>query len=336
MKRTFWHIADIPIVVREWCPKTASAPPDLTAIPLWVDLQGVPDHLFSDTGLTFFGDTIGSTVKLHPNTERCVRLDVARLLVVMNLEEPIPSTINVRGSGETITVSYPWLPPRCLGCQIWGHTDKTCSKNKQIKDKTEGAKEKEKEPAGSGTEATLTNSAKETEITKSIDTDKPVQEVENGEKTEISTDKKHTEEDSMVSVSDKESGNNGVSENEEPWLTIPQSSPPGSRRLAKPGTSKETEDHSKTSPSRFHLLRKELEEGEMKEEEESESSDGESSPKIKESFEKRKQLEKEKSGMNKKNQKKKPKYNCGEQKRSIKRFQEQAKQLRLLPETLMI
>ncbi|KAF3583988.1 hypothetical protein F2Q69_00027213 [Brassica cretica] len=99
----------------------------------------------------------------------------------------------------------------------------------------------------------------------------------------------------MVSVSDKESGNNGVSENEEPWLTIPQSSPPGSRRLAKPGTSKETEDHSKTSLSRFHLLRKELEEGEMEEEEESESSDGESSPKIKESFEKRKQLEKEKS-----------------------------------------
>nr|VDD08973.1 unnamed protein product [Brassica oleracea] len=25
LKRTFWHIADIPIVVREWSPKTASA-----------------------------------------------------------------------------------------------------------------------------------------------------------------------------------------------------------------------------------------------------------------------------------------------------------------------
>ena len=116
LKRTFWHIADIPIVVREWRPKTASAQPDLTAVPLWVDLQGVPDHLFSHNGLTFFGDTIGQTVKLHPNTERCVRLDVARLLVVMNLEEPLPASINVRGSGEVISVSYPWLPPRCLGC----------------------------------------------------------------------------------------------------------------------------------------------------------------------------------------------------------------------------
>ncbi|KAH0859673.1 hypothetical protein HID58_087934, partial [Brassica napus] len=74
------------------------------------------------------------------------------------------------------------------------------------------------------------------------------------------------------------------------------SSPSGSRKLAKPGTSKEPEDQSKTSPSRFHLLRKELEEGEMEEEDESASSDGESSVEIKETFEKRKQFEKEKSG----------------------------------------
>lgn len=314
LKRTFWHIADIPIVVRGWCPKTASAPPDLTAIPLWVDLQGVPDHLFSDTGLTFFGDTIGRTVKLHPNTERCVRLDVARLLVVMNLEEPIPSTINVRGSGETITVSYPWLPPRCLGCQIWGHTDKTCSKNKRIKDKTEGAKEKENDPAGSGTESNLANSAKETEVSKSIDTSEGVQEVEKVDKTETTTEKEHTEEDGSISVLDKEAGNNVVSENEEPWLTVPQSSPSGSGKLSKPGTNKVPEDQSNTSPSRFHLLRKELEEGEMEDEEESTSSDGESSVEIKETFERRKQLEKKKSARNKKNQKKNQNTTAGNKK----------------------
>ena len=106
-----------------------------------MDLQGVPDHLFSHNGLTFFGDTIGRKMKLHPNTERCVRLDVTRLLVVMNLEEPLPASIKVKGTGEIISVSYPWLPPRCLGCQKWGHTDKTCSKNKHIKEKKEDAKE---------------------------------------------------------------------------------------------------------------------------------------------------------------------------------------------------
>ncbi|KAF2545268.1 hypothetical protein F2Q70_00023998 [Brassica cretica] len=143
-------------------------------------------------------------------------------------------------------------------------------------------------------EAPLTNSAKETEVSKSIDTDKPVQEVENVERTETTIDKEHTEEEGNISVSDKEAGNNGVSENEEPWLMVPQSSPSGSRKLEKPETSKVPEDQSKTSPSHFHLLRKELEEGEMEDEDESESSEGESSVEIRETLEKRKQLEKEK------------------------------------------
>ncbi|KAL0716000.1 hypothetical protein Bca4012_065322 [Brassica carinata] len=90
LRRHFWHIADVPLVVQEWTPDTESTKPDLTATPLCVDLKGVPGHLFSHVGLTLFGDTIGKTAKLHPNTVRCTRLDVARLLVVMNLENPLP------------------------------------------------------------------------------------------------------------------------------------------------------------------------------------------------------------------------------------------------------
>ena len=68
LRRHFWHIADIPLVVQEWTPDTEASKPDLTAIPLWVDLKGVPGHLFYHKGLTFFGDTICKTAKLHPNT----------------------------------------------------------------------------------------------------------------------------------------------------------------------------------------------------------------------------------------------------------------------------
>ncbi|KAH0879230.1 hypothetical protein HID58_066624 [Brassica napus] len=139
-------------------------------------------------------------------------------------------------------------------------------------------------------------------------------EVENVEKTETTIDKEHTEEDGNISVSDKEAGNNGVSENEEPWLMVPLSSPSGSRKLEKPETSKVPEDQSKTSPSRFHLLRKELEEGEMEDEDESASSEEESSVEIRETLEKRKQLEKEKSGKNKKTQKKNQNTTAGNKK----------------------
>ncbi|KAG5376133.1 hypothetical protein IGI04_040729 [Brassica rapa subsp. trilocularis] len=332
LKRTFWHIADIPIVVREWSPKTASAQPDLTAVPLWVDLQGVPDHLFSHNGLTFFGDTIGHTVKLHPNTERCVRLDVARLLVVMNLEEPLPASINVRGSGEVISVSYPWLPPRCLGCQKWGHTDKTCSKNKHVKDKTEVEKENEKVAESTGTEGLQAGLAVITENSKPIDIENPVLEVAPLATAAASAHESSTNDsegkvkDTEVIVRDSVSGKAAedieISEKEEPWLTIPQSSPSGKRNNGKSGRGTEIELTSTSSPSRFHLLSTDLEEGEVEVEEvveeDSSSSDEESSVESKAVMEKKKQIEKQKLGNNKRNQKSNPSVNVGNKKDQTK------------------
>jgi len=54
-------------------------------MPLWVDLKEVPAHLYSHEGLSFLSSTTGKFVKLHPNTERCLKLDVARILVEVNL-----------------------------------------------------------------------------------------------------------------------------------------------------------------------------------------------------------------------------------------------------------
>ena len=47
IQRRYWHIADVPLVVNEWSPETALAPPDLSAMPMWIDLKGFPSLLFS-------------------------------------------------------------------------------------------------------------------------------------------------------------------------------------------------------------------------------------------------------------------------------------------------
>lgn len=267
-------------------------------------------------------------MKLHPNTERCVRLDVARLLVVMNLEEPLPASIKVRGSGETISVSYPWLPPRCLGCQKWGHTDKTCSKNKHIKDKTEVEKEKEQLAEGTGTDKLQAGSVVANEVSKSIDIENPVLEVAHLATVEASAQQSSTKDKeqevqdmgltSRDSVSDKAEKEIEIPENEEPWLTIPQSSPSGRRNNGSSGRGTEVEVPSTSSPSRFHLLSTELEEGEVEAEDESSSSEEESSVESKVVLEKRKQMEKQKLGKNKKNQKSNPNVNVGNKKDQTK------------------
>ena len=67
--------------------------------------------------------------KLEPNTERCIRLNVARVLVEVDLSKPLPNKISFLGrTGEDVvfTISYPWLPPHSLYCSKWGHVGKDC------------------------------------------------------------------------------------------------------------------------------------------------------------------------------------------------------------------
>ena len=103
--------------------------PDLSAMHLWVDLKGVPNALFSYKGLKCLTRTTGKFVRLHPHTEKCTRLDVAHVLVEVNLHEPLVEKIEFKDKGGEqceIDVKYPWLPPRCTACKGWGHKGTDC------------------------------------------------------------------------------------------------------------------------------------------------------------------------------------------------------------------
>lgn len=116
-------------MVGEWTPETARSPPDLSAMPLWVDLLNVPGYLYSKKGLSFLARTSGKFIKLHPNTERCIRMDVARVLVEVDLTKQLPNKIsfkNREGAPALVSISYPWLPPRCPACSRWGHRETDC------------------------------------------------------------------------------------------------------------------------------------------------------------------------------------------------------------------
>ena len=61
----------MPLVVSDWSPESALKPPDLSAMPLWINLKGVPNGLFSQKGLKCLTRAAGKFVKLHPHTEKC-------------------------------------------------------------------------------------------------------------------------------------------------------------------------------------------------------------------------------------------------------------------------
>lgn len=134
LKRNFWHIADVPLVVQEWKPETTNTKPDVKTIPIWVDLKSVPCYLCTHKGPKFLGNIIGNAINLHPSTERCLRLDVAQILGEVNHTKPLPDQINIEQTPDLafpIKVAYPWLPPKCVVCHKWGHVAKAC--NQQVK-----------------------------------------------------------------------------------------------------------------------------------------------------------------------------------------------------------
>lgn len=73
------------------------------------------------------------------------------------------------------------MPPRCHGCQKWGHTDKNCSKNKKTKETEEESKKPASLAEGNETDAPRagleTGGETVNENSESIDIEKHVLEV---------------------------------------------------------------------------------------------------------------------------------------------------------------
>lgn len=104
-------------------------------MPMWVDLKDVPNNFYLHKGLKCLSKEVGKFVKLHPTTEKCVRLDVARALVEVDLHKPLVEKIaftDIDGSKRKVDVSFPWLPPRCSVCHQWGHKSQDCV-SKEVK-----------------------------------------------------------------------------------------------------------------------------------------------------------------------------------------------------------
>lgn len=67
-----------------------------------------------------------SFVKLHPSAEKCVRLDVARVLTEFDLNKHLVKRIDfeeANGKNVSVKASYPWLPTHCNVCNDIGIKD---------------------------------------------------------------------------------------------------------------------------------------------------------------------------------------------------------------------
>lgn len=59
LKRGMWNIAEVPMIVTKWTPRSEEEKHEEEAVPMWVHLRGVPLHMFSWEGLSFVTSAVG-------------------------------------------------------------------------------------------------------------------------------------------------------------------------------------------------------------------------------------------------------------------------------------
>ena len=126
-----WHIQNKPLIVRKWEAGMKSLDFTMARLPVWIQLGNVPLELFTNNGLSYISSAIGKPLYMDRVTASQKRLAYAKICVEVEATTEISSFIDVKlrnGTMTSVTVEVPWLPPKCLQCNIFGHNEKSCPK----------------------------------------------------------------------------------------------------------------------------------------------------------------------------------------------------------------
>lgn len=119
-----------PAIVKPWSAKFDFHAEILRVVPLWVKFPNLPLHCWSPNTLSRIGSTLGVPVCADSCTSRQLRVSFARLLVEIDVTQPLLNTISIELPGGTMQeqkVVYEWTPPFCTSCNKVGHD---CAKAK--------------------------------------------------------------------------------------------------------------------------------------------------------------------------------------------------------------
>ncbi|GJR72216.1 hypothetical protein Tco_0084581 [Tanacetum coccineum] len=103
-----WFTRNNPLILKKWHLDENLLKEDVSTIPVWVKLYGVPVTAFSEDGLS----AIATKLELKDNI----------VVAMPKITREGHYICNVR-------VEYEWKPPRCSFCKVFGHIQEECLKN---------------------------------------------------------------------------------------------------------------------------------------------------------------------------------------------------------------
>ncbi|GJW67233.1 cytokinin dehydrogenase 3-like protein [Tanacetum coccineum] len=137
-----WFIRNNPLILKKWYSDENLLKEDVSTIPVWVKLHGVPVTAFSEDGLSVIATKLGTSLMLDSYTsDMCMqswgRSSYARVVIELRADVKLKDNIVVAMLKITreghytcnVRVEYEWKPPRCSSCKFFRHIHEECSKN---------------------------------------------------------------------------------------------------------------------------------------------------------------------------------------------------------------
>ncbi|GKE51710.1 zinc finger, CCHC-type containing protein, partial [Tanacetum coccineum] len=140
LENGLWFIRNNPLILKKWHPDENLLKEDVSTVPIWVKLHGVPVTAFSEDGLS--ATKLGTPLMLDSYTsDMCMqswgRSSYARVMIELRADVELKDNIvvampKISREGHylcNVRVEYKWKPPRCVSCKVFGHIYEECLKN---------------------------------------------------------------------------------------------------------------------------------------------------------------------------------------------------------------
>ncbi|GJT90280.1 hypothetical protein Tco_1079125 [Tanacetum coccineum] len=137
-----WFIRNHPLILKKWHPDENLLKEDVSTIPVWVKLHGVPVTAFREDGLSIIATKLGTPLTLDSYTSNmCMqswgRSSYTRVIIELRADVELKDNIvlampKIIGEGHyicNVRVEYEWKPPRCSSCKVFEHIHEECPKN---------------------------------------------------------------------------------------------------------------------------------------------------------------------------------------------------------------
>lgn len=130
-----WLVDNKPFYVQKWEPGICMSKPELTKVSVWAKIFNVPLEAWNVEGISRIASRIGAPIIMDRiTTEMCEktygRASFARVMVEVDSSKDLVYEVEIYYKSlersMILEVEYPWKPPVCEHCKVFGHTIKSC------------------------------------------------------------------------------------------------------------------------------------------------------------------------------------------------------------------